>query len=213
VTPASGPTSGGTQLTLSGNGFAPGATVTVGGVNATNLVVASETSLTATTPAHAAGAVDVVVTNPNGAVARLANAFTYVQAAAPTVASLNPSTGPTAGGTAITITGANFVAGAQVRIGGVAATGVTVASGSSLTAVTPPHAAGAVEVVVTNPDGQAGALGNGFTYADPQQPPTGGGEDEDEGGCSSTGGGPMSAAPIVLLALGLLLRRRRDTVC
>ncbi len=213
ISPASGPTSGGTQVTLAGNGFAPGITVTLGGVAATNVVVASETSLTATTPAHAAGAVEVVVTNPDTTRATLANAFTYVQAPAPTVASLNPSTGPTAGGTTVTIVGANFVAGAHVRIGGVDATSVTVASASSITAVTPPHAAGAVEVVVTNPDGQAGALGNGFTYADPQQPPpTPGGGDDDEGGCSSTGGGPLSAAPLVLLGLGLLLRRRRVTV-
>jgi uncharacterized protein (TIGR03382 family) len=212
VSPASGPTTGGTRVTLSGNGFAPGATVTLGGIPATSVVIDSETSLTAIAPPHAAGAVDVVVINPDNDRVTLAGAFTYVQPAAPTVSSLDPSTGPTAGGTAVTLGGTHFVSGARVLFDGVEATDVRVVSATSLTAVTPPHAAGAVEVVVINPDGQSGSLGNGFTYADPTQPGTGGGKDDDKGGCSSTSGGPSSMAPLALLGLGLLLRRRRDTV-
>jgi hypothetical protein len=64
----------------------------------------------------------------------------------------------------VTITGSNFVAGATVTLGGVAATGVTVVSATTITATTGAHAAGAVNVVVTNPDTQAGTLTNGFTY-------------------------------------------------
>src|SRR5882724_13255668 len=90
--------------------------------------------------------------------------------AAPTVGSVSPSSGTTAGGTAVTITGTNFVTGATVTLGGTAATNVVVVSASQMTATTPAHAAGAVNVVVTNPDTQNGTLTNGFTYTSPTAP-------------------------------------------
>jgi hypothetical protein len=43
-------------------------------------------------------------------------------------------------------------------------TGLTVVNSTTITAVTPPHAAGAVNVVVTNTDAQSGTLTNGYTY-------------------------------------------------
>jgi hypothetical protein len=56
------------------------------------------------------------------------------------------------------------VAGATVSLGGTAATGVTVVSSTSITATTAAHAAGTVNVVVTNTDGQSGTLSGGYTY-------------------------------------------------
>jgi hypothetical protein len=43
---------------------------------------------------------------------------------------------------------------------------VTVIDYSTITATAPAHAAGAVEVVVANPDGQRLVLPGGFVYAD-----------------------------------------------
>lgn len=83
---------------------------------------------------------------------------------APTVSSINPSSGSTLGGTSVTVTGANFVSGASLTLGAVQTTSVSVSSGTSLTATTGARAAGRVEVVVRNPDGQSGTLGNGFEY-------------------------------------------------
>jgi len=60
-----------------GSSKAAGATVTLGGTAATNVVVVSATQITATTPAHAAGAVTVTVTNPDTQSGSLANGFTY----------------------------------------------------------------------------------------------------------------------------------------
>ena len=85
---------------------------------------------------------------------------------APTVSSITPKSGTTAGGTAVVITGANFQAGATVKIGGVAATGVVV-SGNTITATTGAHATGTVAVAVTNPDTSNGALSNGYFYDAP----------------------------------------------
>jgi len=160
VSPNSGPTAGGTAVTITGTNFAAGATVTFGGTPATNIVVISGTQITATTPAGSAGAVSVTVT-VNGQNASLANGFSYVLP--PAVSSVSPNSGPTAGGTAVTITGTNFVAGATVAFGGTAATNVTVVNSSTITATTPAGSAGAATVTVSV-SGQSGGLTGGFTY-------------------------------------------------
>lgn len=75
VAPGNG--SAGTTVTLQGTGFATGASVAFGGVAATNVVVSSSTRVSAAVPAHAAGDVDVVVTNADGQSATLRSGFTY----------------------------------------------------------------------------------------------------------------------------------------
>ena len=160
VSPNTGSTVGGTAVTITGTNFAAGATVTFGGTAATNVIVASATQITATTPAKAAGAVTVTVT-VNGQSGSLTNGFTYV--ALPTVSSVAPNTGSTAGGTPVTITGTNFIAGATVTFGAATATSVVVVNGTTITAATPAGSAGAVAVTVTV-SGQSGSLASGFTY-------------------------------------------------
>lgn len=85
----------------------------------------------------------------------------------PIPTSIAPNTGPTAGGTAVTITGSNFQAGATVTLGGVAAQNITVVNATTITATTASHNPGSVDVVVANPDGQSGNLNNGYTYTGP----------------------------------------------
>src|SRR5262249_26691740 len=72
--------------------------------------------------------------------------------------------GATAGQTFVTIRGANFNSAATVLIGGVAASSVTFVNATTLTAVSPAHAAGPANVAVTNPGPQTATLTNGFTY-------------------------------------------------
>jgi hypothetical protein len=76
ISPNNGPTAGATSVTIRGMGFVPGATVTFDAAAADISVVIS-TMIVATLPAHTAGAVDVVVTNPGGQSSRLPGAFTY----------------------------------------------------------------------------------------------------------------------------------------
>lgn len=84
---------------------------------------------------------------------------------APNVTKIEPATGPTTGGTAVTITGTNFLVGASVTIGGAAATDVQVVNKTSMTAKTGAvSTAGVGDVVVTNPDAKSGTLAGGFTY-------------------------------------------------
>jgi uncharacterized repeat protein (TIGR02059 family) len=92
-------------------------------------------------------------------------------AAVPTVSSVSASSGTSAGGTSITITGTNFLAGATVTVGGVSCTNVTVVSATSITCNTPAGSAGAQNIVVTNTDAQAATLSSGFTYITPPTAP------------------------------------------
>jgi hypothetical protein len=85
--------------------------------------------------------------------------------APPTVSAIDPATGSSAGGTNVTITGTNFVAGSTVTIGGLDAANVILVNPTTITATTPPHAAGTVNVVVTNPLGQSATIAGGFVYS------------------------------------------------
>ncbi|HSG07883.1 MAG TPA: IPT/TIG domain-containing protein, partial [Longimicrobiales bacterium] len=110
-------------------------------------------------------------TDSGGAIAAAQIVLTVLPVPAPTVTSISPSAGPTAGGTSVTIGGTGFRSGATVTIGGTAAINVVFGSATSITATTPAHSAGLVNVVVTNPDAQTGTLTNGFTYQAPAPPP------------------------------------------
>jgi hypothetical protein len=166
ISPTSGSSFGGTAVTITGTSFVTGAAVTIGGTAATGVTVVNATTITATTPTHAAGAVDVVVTNSGTAPGTLSGGYTYI-VPVPTVSAISPAIGSTAGGTTVTVTGTNFGAGAALTIGGTAATSVTVVNQTTITATTPAHAAGAVDVVVTNAGATPGTLTGGFTYTVP----------------------------------------------
>jgi hypothetical protein len=66
----------------------------------------------------------------------------------------------------VTITGTNLTGATAVKFGGAAATSYTVNSATQVTATTPAHAAGAVDVAVTTPGGTATSIG-GFAYVAP----------------------------------------------
>ena len=78
ISPATGSTAGGTAVTITGTEFATGATVMFGRVSATSITIVSATEITCVTPAHVAGAVDVVVTNTDTGTVTSAGGFTYI---------------------------------------------------------------------------------------------------------------------------------------
>jgi hypothetical protein len=78
ISPTQGSTTGGTNITVNGSNFSSDATVTVGGVAATSVLLQDSSVLTAVVGAKVgAGAVDVVV-NSGGHSATLTRAFTFV---------------------------------------------------------------------------------------------------------------------------------------
>ena len=135
VSPTSGPSTGGTSVTVTGTGFTGASAVQFGTTAATSFTVNSATSITATSPAGS-GTVNVTVTTPGGTSATsVADQFAYV--AAPIVSSVSPSSGPQAGGTSVTVTGTALTGATAVKFGTTAATSFTVNSATSITATSP----------------------------------------------------------------------------
>jgi len=78
VSPATGPGTGGTTVTVTGTNLVGASAVDFGFNPATHVVVSSPTSLTATAPSGSPGFVDVTVTTPGGTSATgTADRFTY----------------------------------------------------------------------------------------------------------------------------------------
>jgi large repetitive protein len=223
LSPVAGDVAGGTLVTLTGSGFAPTARVLFGGTESTEVTYVSETSVTAVTPPHARGAVDVVI-DVDGARSTRTAAFTYTLSA-PTLTQVAPLSGPTAGGVMLTLTGTGFADGATITVGGAEATSVVVVSPNLARAVVPAHAAGVVDVVLTNVDQQAATLTGGFTYVAPVDGTSGtiadggsgaigmepigggGGQGGVSCGCTSVDGSMVSLLGFV--AMTVLARRRR----
>jgi hypothetical protein len=152
LSPAFGPTTGGTVVTITGTGFVAPVTVTFGDLLATNVTVDSSTQIRATSPNMAAGVVNVrvtvgLVTSPNTP----ADDFTYTDT--PVITSLDPATGPAGQVTLVTIRGTGFLGATEVRFGTVTTT-FTVISATEIRAAAPDSLpAGAVDVRIVAPAG------------------------------------------------------------
>ena len=97
ISQTEGPTAGDQNLTITGTGFTGATKVGFGTKPASSYHVESDTQITATTPPHKAGAVNITVTglggtSPTNALSR----YTYL--AAPRVTVITPTTGPVAAG-------------------------------------------------------------------------------------------------------------------
>ena len=179
ISPSSGPSTGGTTVTIHGSGFSNGAGasnvnyVMFGGIQATSNTFISDSEITATSPAASAGTVNIGVTTPAGTSASSSNSqFTYVASASiPTVTGLSPIIGPSSGGTTVTIYGSGFSNGAgasnvnYIKFGSIQATSNTFISDSEITATSPAASAGTVNVIVTTPAGTSSVSSSDqFTY-------------------------------------------------
>jgi len=90
-------------------------------------------------------------------------------AALPNITSIAPTSGTTAGGTTVTITGTNFTGATAVKFGSTNATSYTVDSDTQITAVSPAGSAGTMDVTVTTAGGiSATSSADQFVYQQPQ---------------------------------------------
>ena len=142
-----GTTAGGTTVNISGSDFTGATQVTFGGVQSA-FVVNDDGSITATSPIQTTGTFDILIVNPWGSSSAVsADEFTYTAATdLPTVTSLSVSSGPTGGGTAVTITGTHFDTTSSVTFGSMTAVSWVVNSATSLTVVSPYQAASTVDI-------------------------------------------------------------------
>ncbi|AVT28376.1 hypothetical protein C6361_01420 [Plantactinospora sp. BC1] len=209
VSPARGPGTGGTPVTITGTGFHRVAGVTFDGVPGTNLTVDPDgTALTVVTPPGPAGPVEVRVRMP-GADAVTSEGFTYL-VVAPTVERVDPVRGDTMGGTTVTLLGRGFRPGrTTITICGrtIPADQVTVApDGTSLTFRTPACRAGHTTIIVDTPDGVS--TGIRFRYVGDDPPPPGPNlpvTGDPVGALVRYSSGAVAAGVVLLL-----LARRRD---
>jgi hypothetical protein len=166
VAPNSGLAAGGAAVTITGTNFTGASAVKFGSATAT-FSVTDATHIAATSPAGS-GTVDVTVMTPGGTSGTgVADQFTYISR--PTVSSVAPNSGTTAGGTPVTITGANFTGASAVKFGSTTVS-YTVTNATQISA-TSPAGSGIVDVTVTTPGGtSATGSGDRFTFVAP--PPT-----------------------------------------
>ena len=207
ISPAGAPIKGGTSITITGTGFtgaqyvafADGGKIDHGTPLGTNFVVNSDTSITVTSPDHfTAGPVDLIVSSEVGTNRPMspvtpADVFTYnsitsPSAPAPTVTGISPSSGPVAGGIAVTITGTNLSGATGVNFGSTASTDVNVeqicnldilgfclieSPNYEIIATAPANAAGTVDVTVISPDGtSATSTADQYMYNGPVVTPS-----------------------------------------
>jgi hypothetical protein len=149
-------------VTIVGSNLGYASSVLFGTVPAT-IVSDTPGQIVATSPAGT-GVVDVTVTTAGGVSTKVsADQFTYV--AAPTIASISPSKGPTAGGTSVTITGTNLTNATSVKFGTIAAASITSDTATTIVAVAPAGAAGMADVTVTTTGGTSAiSSADQFTY-------------------------------------------------
>jgi subtilisin family serine protease/N-acetylneuraminic acid mutarotase len=162
VDPTHGPPAGGNTVTILGTNFYDVTGVNFGSIPATGFTVASPGRIVATAPAGAVGVVQVQVVSTGGSTADT-EADDYAYGDAPSITGLSVHSGSATGGTTVVITGTGFngVTGYDaVTFGGIPAASFTRDSETRITAVSPAHAAGPVQVQVraavgATPDGAA----------------------------------------------------------
>ncbi|MGA2059489.1 MAG: IPT/TIG domain-containing protein [Thermoguttaceae bacterium] len=147
VSPQFGPYEGGTVVTIQGTNLSSVAPVVrFGGFYGTPGTILSDTGtqIMVTSPAHAAGLVDIqVFTTGGGSTISTADEFNYIHMT-PIINSISPSSGPTGGGTTVTISGNYFLGTTMVYFGDThPASFITVNSDTQITATSPPESAGA----------------------------------------------------------------------
>lgn len=169
VTPTTIPTNGGATMTIMGENFLPGSSVTVTGatVDQSSVVVSGDGLITFTVPPRStAGTATVIVTIPDTPTQQTASTtFHYEVDRAPTISKLTPSSGSTNGGSTVRIEGANFVKGATVD--GIQNSNVVFVNPSLVTFKTlssGSNAASIHSITLRNPDSQA-SNPQTFTYS------------------------------------------------
>ncbi|ARH95109.1 cell shape-determining protein [Streptomyces sp. MOE7] len=190
LSPATGPTSGGSTVTLNGTNLS-GATVVLFGSNPATVLTNTATQITVIAPAGSPSSVAVTVTTAGG----MSNAltYTYVAAPVPVLTSVSPPSGPPSGGNTVTLTGTGLSGATSVKFGANPATILT-SSATQVTVIAPANT-GTVNVTVTTAGGTSNALPYTYTATpvpslsslNPTSGPTSGGNTVTLNGTNLTG--------------------------
>jgi len=221
VFPEAGASTGGTEVLIQGDNFVLGTTVTIAGIEQTDVTVESlETLRVVTDPGPPGGPYVLTVAAPAGDTAQAA--FVYSDKPDPLLADVSPKSGGAQGGESVTVHGANFTpqsevwfaAGALTGQGGVPAEAVTFIDSNTLVVVTPSCSSKKETVLVQEGDtGQASLLAGAYAFQGDDGSSSGGG-----GACASVAPrGPsdwrevLSGAGWILVLFACLLLRPRPS--
>ncbi len=166
ASPNQGDFNGGTAVTISGTNFNAGARVVFGGEiyedgAAGGCTVLNTTTISLTTRASATGLTDVVVIDASGVEGRQSDGFQFVMA--PSITTVFPPVGSTAGSTEFRINGENFDLASVVRVNGVNQAAVFPVSSTVLTVISEVGTTGGPYLLeVENPGG--GIATSTFSY-------------------------------------------------
>ena len=163
ISPTQGPATGGTTVDIYGSEFANGGTsVAFGGTAASSVSWIDSTHIRAVSPAADSGTVDITATTGTGTSdTSSADRFTYT----PVLSSVVPNNGPAAGGQSVTISGYGLNGTTAVSFGGTPASAFSNVNASTVTATTPAHAGGPVNLTVTTSGGTSNAISYTFQFA------------------------------------------------
>lgn len=225
IFPAAGQAAGGTTLLINGGSFAPDMEVELGG-QPLAVTWLSARLVRVTTPAHALGAVDLLLRNPGEPETLAVAAFNFVAEEDPQITEFTPDRGPRSGGTRVRLKGLRLDGVVEVRfgvdsisaLGGAHAASIDVLSPGRVDAITASSpAAGTYGLIAVTATGQA-AFVQGFTFeGSDSENPGGSGMDLGGGGCAGSIGGRANPATragdafmfALWIGVFLLLRRRR----
>jgi IPT/TIG domain len=161
--PDSGSSKGGTKVDIQGHNFQNGVVVKWDSVPLTARFQTPEL-ISVVTPPGKSGPIAVEVINPDGKSVALQGAYTYK--GLPSISSVSPQMGATAGGYTLTISGSNFEPGTSVLLGSRYVQTVFI-NPNAVAAVVPSGDSGFTDVTVSNSDGEMVTSQQAFLYNDP----------------------------------------------
>jgi hypothetical protein len=170
ITPGTGPTTGGTWVTIYGAHLTGVRDVEFGRTPATRFTITNSGEITARSPGHAAGTVDVSIVTFTTTTVTATTQFTYVTPRGPSITSITPDTGRTTGLTYVTFSGADLTRVRSVSFGTTVAPAVTPTVSGELRVEIPPHAAGTFPVSIVTFTTRTVTATTEFTFLAPPAP-------------------------------------------
>jgi hypothetical protein len=165
IEPSSGSSAGGTVVTVTGSGFSGATNVSFGRINGTGLNIVSDNQLIIISPPNPAGTMSISVINPahTGSSTGSATVFRY-DTPLPRLTGISPSSGSSAGGTVVTLTGSGFTGTTNVSFGEKPGSGLKVIDDSRLTIISPASRLGSFPITITNGYGTGSSLGSSTSF-------------------------------------------------
>jgi hypothetical protein len=172
VSPASGFSSGGTLVFITGTGLTGVSNISFGTAGVLNPLELSDNLIEVLQSPSGTGLVDVTVTTAGGTSATTsADHFTYTASPPPAITAVSPSSGPTSGGSTVYISGSGFAGASTVNFGTAGAV-FKVNDDHLISATSPAGSVGQVDITVVAAAGTSPITVNDhFTYTSSSPPP------------------------------------------